>query len=368
MPNFSVNVCLVNNKELISGNTNINISRAPKALEISITPDKQKYQPGEEATFMLQCREANGLPVSAELSFALVDEAIFAIHQDDTENIVSFFYPRRWTSVQTTFSFPSIYFAGDDKAGSSIRTRRVFPDTACWEPSVTTDSEGQATVKVKMPDTLTTWRATCRAATMDTRVGQATAKVQVQKPFLLRLETPRFMTMGDEAEIAVIAHNLSDRPLEVSLGLEGSGVTILTRLNEKFELQQGESRRFTGRIRANKIATAELRAWGRGVGMSEVVYTDAIALSFPIIVKGRKMLDLRSGSLPADEVLKFPAGKGVVAGSRKANYQIGTVTRFGDARFVGIFSQISLWLYRTNIILLLARCSVVSMAARIRGG
>jgi len=38
--------------------------------------------------------------------------------------------------------------------------RREFKDTAFWQPDVVTGGDGKATVSFKLPDNLTTWRAT----------------------------------------------------------------------------------------------------------------------------------------------------------------------------------------------------------------
>ena len=40
--------------------------------------------------------------------------------------------------------------------------RKDFKDTAYWEPSAITGKDGRATVKFRLPDNLTTWRATAR--------------------------------------------------------------------------------------------------------------------------------------------------------------------------------------------------------------
>ena len=43
--------------------------------------------------------------------------------------------------------------------------RKNFKDTAFWQPDVVTGADGRATVKVDLPDNLTTWRATARGVT-----------------------------------------------------------------------------------------------------------------------------------------------------------------------------------------------------------
>ncbi|MGH2575783.1 MAG: carboxypeptidase regulatory-like domain-containing protein, partial [Ignavibacteria bacterium] len=48
--------------------------------------------------------------------------------------------------------------------------RSDFKDAIYWSPSVETDANGYATVKVQFPDNLTTWRITSRVITGDTKV------------------------------------------------------------------------------------------------------------------------------------------------------------------------------------------------------
>src|SRR6185369_2907461 len=85
--------------------------------------------------------------------------------------------------------------------------RKDFKDTAFWQPDVVTGADGKATVDVKLPDNLTTWRATARAVTADTRVGSTTDKIIARKDLIMRLETPRFVTAGDTVTISGIVHN-----------------------------------------------------------------------------------------------------------------------------------------------------------------
>src|SRR5207247_7670231 len=119
-----------------------------------------------------------------------------------------------------------IYLAGDAKDNAPSDVRKEFPDTATWLPVVRTGRAGRAVVRVRLPDTLTTWRATCRAHTRATQVGTGISKVISTKPLLVRLETPRFFTQNDETTISAIVHNETERPERVALSLTASGLTI----------------------------------------------------------------------------------------------------------------------------------------------
>ncbi len=52
-----------------------------------------------------------------------------------------------------------------------MQVRSDFRSTILWLPDVKTDADGTATVKVKYPDSLTTWAATARVATTGNQFG-----------------------------------------------------------------------------------------------------------------------------------------------------------------------------------------------------
>jgi uncharacterized protein YfaS (alpha-2-macroglobulin family) len=92
------------------------------------------------------------------------------------------------------------------------KVRKAFPDTAFWAADVTTDNSGHAQAKVDFPDSLTTWRATARGVTHDTKLGAATLKTIVRKNLILRLAVPRFFVQGDEVTVSALVHNYLATP------------------------------------------------------------------------------------------------------------------------------------------------------------
>src|ERR1700733_3777978 len=109
------------------------------------------------------------------------------------------------------------------KPGNDVvqpKVRKAFPDTAFWAPSVHTDAEGHARVSLTFPDSLTTWRATVRAVTADSKAGSSINRVIVRKNIIVRMGTPRFMRKGDELTIPVIVHNYLDQAKQIQLSLE----------------------------------------------------------------------------------------------------------------------------------------------------
>src|SRR3989454_2223498 len=105
--------------------------------------------------------------------------------------------------------------------------RREYKDTAFWQPVVVPGSDGKATVKLKFPDNLTTWRATARAITADTRVGSAVQKVIARKDVIMRLEMPRFLTEGDTVTISGVVHNFLKVQKSTRISLDLSGAQLI---------------------------------------------------------------------------------------------------------------------------------------------
>lgn len=90
-------------------------------------------------------------------------------------------------------------------------TRSVFKDTAYWNPSIKTDSNGQAKVSFVLPDNLTTWTVAAVAATVDVKVGQSTLEMQVAKDISVRPVLPNILRLGDKIVLSALVQNSSNQ-------------------------------------------------------------------------------------------------------------------------------------------------------------
>ncbi len=151
-----------------------------KTLNVTITPDKTVYAPREEVDITLRVTNERGEPVSTEVSLAMVDEAIFALSDELSGPIFDAFYSPRENIVRTYHSMAPIRYLGGGRGGGggggdlAGNPRSDFPDTAEWFPVLHTDANGEVLVTFTLPDNLTSWRLTAKAATADTQVGEST--------------------------------------------------------------------------------------------------------------------------------------------------------------------------------------------------
>ncbi|MHB9133677.1 MAG: alpha-2-macroglobulin family protein [Armatimonadota bacterium] len=317
LPAVHASVCFIKGKQLVSGDALINVSREKKALRITVTPDKPKYLPGERAVYRVKAVTPDGKPVRAEVSLGVVDESVYAIEPDKTPKIIPYFYPKRDLEVQTAFSFPEVYLSGDNKAGATIQTRRIFRDTAFWNPTAVTNGKGEASLSFTLPENLTTWRATVRAADMETHVGEATVKAIVSKPFLVRLEAPRFFTQGDEVKIAAVAHNLTDGTLSATVGLNAGGMDARGAKDQTFRIDAGKTRRVEWTVTAPYFGTAKVRVWAKAGD-----YTDAMELPLPVLPKGRPRVTRESGAVESRAEIPYEIRQDCIPGTQQLTLRL----------------------------------------------
>ncbi|MCA9946853.1 MAG: hypothetical protein KC449_25405, partial [Anaerolineales bacterium] len=212
---------------LMTSYVNLSVPAFTKRLNVAITANKAEYAPGEEATFTVRVTNYRGEPVSAEVSLALVDEAIFALSPELNGLMYDSFYYERGSTVRTyNGMYPTRYLweggmGGGGGDGAVIGgPRQDFPDTAVWQPTLHTDFNGEVSITTTLPDSLTSWRATVKATTADTQVGEAIANIITKQDVIIRPLLPRILTAGDMMALSAIVHNYSDSALELVVELE----------------------------------------------------------------------------------------------------------------------------------------------------
>jgi uncharacterized protein YfaS (alpha-2-macroglobulin family) len=226
-PNASVSACQWVRGNLLLDEAVLPLPDPSQQISVRIEPDQARYRPGDPARYLIRTRDGRGRPVSAEVAIAVVDEAIFAVRPDTTPDLFTAFWGRRPNLTRTTFSAPEELSGGAyQRTQAPAPVREQFLDTAYWAPRVMTGADGTARVSFAFPGNLTAWRATARAVTAETRVGAATAQVEVSRPVMLRLAVPRQVVQGDRLILAGTVHNRTEQEREFEAKLAAEGVRI----------------------------------------------------------------------------------------------------------------------------------------------
>jgi alpha-2-macroglobulin len=296
-PNIFLSVTFVSQGHVLHTQSKmIKVSPENHNLNLAIKPAKDKYKPGETADFTIKASLPNGSPAAnAEVSLGLVDESVYAIRPDDTPDIVKTFYPKRANQVETICSFPETYSGGPDKTNEP-RMRKDFRDTAGWLPNLRTDQEGVVVAHVKLPDNLTTWRATVRGCGSGENFGATVGKIVSSQDLIVRLALPRFFTVGDEGYISALVQNYTDREQTVKLNLSLSkAIQTSDRLEQRVTVKPNVTARYSwpAKITQPGEATISVKAVGQTAG-------DAMERKLPIVALGIPAFSAKSGVLTGD--------------------------------------------------------------------
>ena len=328
-PNVFVSATFLCDNKLYQSQHNLKVPAVQQKLQIDIQPSQKQFLPGQKAAYELSVHDSAGRPVSAELSIAVVDEAIYAIHPESSGDISEAFYGPAYDRVSTESSL-GFYFSGESgkrqmflayhkpaspRALAQLKptdtlvqpkVRKLFPDTALWLADVHTDANGHATAPLTFPDSLTTWRATVRGVTADTKVGAATNTVIVRKNVMVRLAAPRFFRQGDEVTLSAIVHNYLPTEKTVQVSLDVTGLEVLAGTTGTIQVPRKGEAKLDWRVRARSVQQAVLSA--KALTNEE---SDALEITLPVVPVGVKRTDAKSGSLvgvhqDTDTVITLP--------------------------------------------------------------
>lgn len=254
------------------GYTDFRVDPSAFELKVEVTPDRAGYQPRETVTYDIRVTDASRAPVQTELSLSLVDKAVLALAEPNSESPMTFFYAPRGLGVRTSHSLavradvadttkleaPGGLGGGGGGFAPDQFVREQFKDTAYWSAVIETDAAGRAQVKVQLPDNLTTWVLDARAISRDTKVGSATNEIVTSKPLLVRPVTPRFFTAGDEVTIGAVVNNNTASEVEAEVSLSGTGVSLKTPAASKVKVPARGSTRVNWTVTAGDAPLADL--------------------------------------------------------------------------------------------------------------
>src|SRR5262249_36592535 len=108
----------------------------------------------------------------------------------------------------------------------AVQVRNDFRSTILWLPDVQTDANGTATVKVKYPDSLTTWSATARVATAGNQFGIGNSSTRTKQPLIVRLQAPRFFVVGDQVTVSGVINNNTNEAMMGTPELNADGLSV----------------------------------------------------------------------------------------------------------------------------------------------
>ncbi len=194
---------------------------------------------------------------------------------------------------------------GPGEGGAQPYLRQYFPETLYANPLIITDTEGNATVGLKMADSITSWRLTGLASSRDGRLGSATGALRVFQEFFVDLDLPATLTRGDEVSVPVAIYNYLPEAQSIRLTLEGGeGFELLDADEQTVALDPNEVSVVHFRVRTLRVGRFTLKVTAYGSARS-----DAIAREIEVMPDGAEVLVTHSGRLSGtvEQTIAIPA-------------------------------------------------------------
>ncbi len=221
----------IENGRRVEKELKIPVERALNVSSLKISFDKAKYEPGEFATVKIEAD-------AASVCLMLVDEAIYAMIGQEPPSLEEFLYPENdYPAVTYDFAHTWRLYSSTDRVYAEllskevsfedfkksavtekINVREYFPDTALWIPSLRLE-RGVATLRFKVPDSITTFRATAYGFSKS-MFSQGSGAMLVTKPFYVRPNLPTFFREGDVVRVGATIFNRTDEALKVNYWVE----------------------------------------------------------------------------------------------------------------------------------------------------
>ncbi|MDF1660417.1 MAG: alpha-2-macroglobulin family protein [Planctomycetota bacterium] len=317
---------------------NVYLHSQANEVKVKVSTDKKNYAPGEEATVLVETSSA-GHGQASELEFVIVDNKIFEIMPDLSRDLRRFFLviPFAVTRVFSSLSVnqehskigdmevldPDMGGSGGGGGGAGgvltfddeeddgpnmgvgvgqeklmelierakdnaafentpAKTRKWFPDTMIFKGHATTDSNGKKVFKLKMPDSLTSWRILARAVTKTHKFGFGRSEVLTRQDILVRLVLPRFYTVGDEGLISTIVYNNSEKAAVFTVSLSSKELAVLGK-SRLVKIGPKSQMRLDWKVSAANVGLATVEAKALSP-----LGSDAVSRTIPVKSKGVK--------------------------------------------------------------------------------
>jgi alpha-2-macroglobulin len=278
------------------GYASLRVDPGARRLQVEVQPDRSTYGPGDEVVVQLQVRDAGGRGVPSELTFSAADAGVLNLIGYALPNPFDAFYGPRSLGVLTSELRANLvkqrdYGQKEEDIGGGggdsrdSRIRRDFRPQAHWAPAIRTDRNGRATVRFRLPESMTTFRLMATAVAAGNRFGSGRTDITLTQPLVVQPAMPRFVRPEDRFEAGVLVTNLTGSSGEAAVTVRARGVTIEGGTTQRVMLEEGQTKEVRFRWRATASGTATLN-FEAALGRER----DAFEMTLPVNLPATKLV------------------------------------------------------------------------------
>ncbi len=207
------------------GLAEIKVGTAEHKLAVTVTPDAKTYTVRGKAHVKVRVQMPGGKPAPAgtQVAVAAVDQALLELMPNDSWDLIDAMLQRRAYGVETAtaqmeivgrrhFGRKAVPAGG---GGGHSATRELFDTLLLWNPRVTLDANGEATVDVPLNDALTSFKIVVIAAVGDGTFGTGSTSIRSTQDLQLISGLPPLVREGDRFRAQFTVRNTTARAMKV---------------------------------------------------------------------------------------------------------------------------------------------------------
>lgn len=166
--------------------------------------------------------------------------------------------------------------------------RAWFPETFLFNPLVVTDDTGAASVEVRVPDRLTSWRVLALAHSRNGAQAGAATTFQGTLDAYVDPVVPSFLRAGDTVKVPIQLVNNSEKDVQTTLKVEIEGGTLST-TNQAVSVPARSS--------AVRYVSVSAKSAGEIRLMARMGNEDMVVRTIPVSPTGKPMDETQNGTL-----------------------------------------------------------------------
>ena len=164
---------------------------------------------------------------------------------------------------------------GPSQAGEQLaeveRVRQFFPETWLWQ-EIITNTQGKASVKVTVPDTITTWMLRAVALSKQNGLGVAEDQLRAFQPFFISVDLPYSAIRGEEFPVSVAIYNYLDKTQSVVVQIENADwFDLLDESQKTVEIAPNDVGGVAFMIRPEKLGLGGMKITARSKEAADAV-------------------------------------------------------------------------------------------------
>jgi alpha-2-macroglobulin len=333
---------------LAEASTDLRVDSSARALNVRVAARETTAQPGQTVAIDLDVRDQKDQPAAnAEVAVAVVDDSIlvlahyvladplasFARHRESDHTLHRLLERLTWRAPgPITAETAELYgyshslsdmgvdlgveggveggvaggivggmAGGLDGKEALPRLRSDLRPVALFASSVVTDGRGRASVSVTLPDNLTRYRILAVATDGGRCFGKGESTLVVDQPLMVRPSLPRFLNLGDTADLPVVVQNHTEAQVDAELVLRASGLEVEGKPGRRVVIPANDRVEVRFPVRAAHLGEARVQVAARTVDAA-----DAAEVSLPVRLPAATEAVAMHGHIDDDQLIALP--------------------------------------------------------------